>query len=361
MTTKLLLLPGDGIGPEVMAVAADVLATLRDHFGFAVEWEEALIGGAAYEAVGHPFPQATQDLAIAADAVLLAAVGGPRYDALPRELRPERGLLGLRQLLGAFANLRPVVMLPKMELASSLKPELVLGLDLLIVRELTGGVYFGEPRGRRSTATGIAAFNTMIYSENEIERIARVAFSAARERRRQVCSVDKANVLETSELWREVVTRVALEFPDVHLTHQLVDNAAMQLVRTPKQFDVILTENLFGDILSDLASMLTGSIGLLPSASLDAAGKGLYEPIHGSAPDIAGQDLANPLAMILSLAMLCRYSCRRDDLGRHLEGAVEQTLSAGFRTKDIATAGSTILGTQAMGAQVVEYLRARAS
>jgi 3-isopropylmalate dehydrogenase len=303
---KVALLPGDGIGPEVVAEAAKLLERLRRE-GLPIETETAPIGGAAYDAAGAPLPEVTLKLAQAADAVLMGAVGGPQYDALPRAVRPEQGILAIRKALGLFANLRPALLFPELASASTLKPEVVAGLDLMIVRELTGDVYFGLPRGRRTNAAGESeGFDTMLYAESEIRRIARVGFDIARKRGRRLCSVDKANVLDTSILWREVVTAIGRDYPDVTLSHMYVDNAAMQLVRAPKQFDVIVTGNLFGDILSDEASMLAGSIGMLPSASLDANNKGLYEPIHGSAPDLAGKNRANPLATILSLAMMFR-------------------------------------------------------
>ena len=309
MTKKIAVLPGDGIGPEVVAEAVKVLERLRRDSGLKIEMETAPVGGTAYDAHKHPLPDATLKLARRADAVLLGAVGGTRWDTLPRELRPEKALLGLRSELKLFANLRPAILYPQLASASTLKPEIVAGLDLLIVRELTGDIYFGEPRGVRTLENGERqGFNTMVYAEHEVERVARVAFDAARKRRKKLCSVEKANVLETSGLWREVVVRVAKDYPDIELSHMYVDNAAMQLVRAPKQFDVIVTGNIFGDILSDEAAMLTGSIGMLPSASLDAANKGMYEPIHGSAPDIAGKGVANPLATILSAAMMLRYT-----------------------------------------------------
>jgi len=353
---KIAILPGDGIGPEIVGEACKVLDALRRD-GLPVETEFAPIGGAGYDAAGHPLPEATQRLAQSADAVLLGAVGGPRYDALPRELRPEQGILGVRKLLGLFANLRPALLYPELVAASTLKPEVVAGLDLMIVRELTGDVYFGQPRGRRRNAAGEdEGFDTMLYAEGEIRRIARVGFETARRRDRRLCSVDKANVLDTSILWREVVSTLAADYPDVALTHMYVDNAAMQLVRNPKQFDVIVTGNLFGDILSDEASMLAGSIGMLPSASLDAQGKGLYEPIHGSAPDLAGQDRANPLATILSLAMMFRHTFARADVAERIERAVRAVLAAGDRTGDIAGPGERVIGTRAMGDAVVAVL-----
>jgi 3-isopropylmalate dehydrogenase len=353
---KIALLPGDGIGPEIVAEAAKLLERLRRE-GLPIETETAPIGGAGYDAAGQPLPEATLKLAQAADAAVMGAVGGPKYDALPRHLRPEQGLLAIRKSLGLFANLRPAQLHPELVAASALRPELVTGLDLMIVRELTGDIYFGAPRGRRNNAAGEAeGFDTMHYSEPEIRRIARVGFDIARKRRRKLCSVDKANVLDTSILWREVMTAVGAEYPDVALSHMYVDNAAMQLVRAPKQFDVIVTGNLFGDILSDEASMLAGSIGMLPSASLDATGKGLYEPIHGSAPDIAGRNIANPLATILSLAMLFRHSFARHDVAERIERAVKTVLAQGRRTADIAAPGERAIGTREMGDAVAAVL-----
>ncbi len=354
MAKKIAVLPGDGIGPEVVAEAVKVLEHLRRDFGLKVELETAVVGGAAYDLHKQPLPQATLRLARQADAVLLGAVGGPRYDTLPRDLRPEKALLALRAELKLFANLRPAILYPQLASASSLKPEVVSGLDILIVRELTGDIYFGEPRGVRKLANGERqGFNNMIYAEHEIERVAKVAFEAARKRGKKVCSVDKANVLETSGLWREVVERVHADYRDVELSHMYVDNAAMQLVRAPKQFDVIVTGNLFGDILSDEAAMLTGSIGMLPSASLDAANKGMYEPIHGSAPDIAGKGVANPLATILSVAMMLRYTLNESALANRVEGAVAKALDRGLRTGDLYTEGMTRAGTAQMGDAVV--------
>ncbi len=358
MTYKILILPGDGIGPEIVAEARKVLEVLHTDFGLAIETEEAPVGGAGYEAAGHPLPEPTLHLARAADAVLLGAVGGPRWEGLARELRPERALLGLRAALGLFANLRPARLYPQLAEASTLRREVVAGLDLMIVRELTGGIYFGAPRGMREEAGVRRAFNTMGYTEPEIERIGRVAFGAARRRGHRVCSVDKANVLEVSELWREVMAGLAGEYPDVTLTHLYVDNAAMQLVRAPTQFDVIVTGNLFGDILSDQAAMLTGSIGMLPSASLDAHGKGMYEPIHGSAPDIAGRGMANPLATILSVAMLLRHSLGEPEAAVRVERAVSAVLDQGLRTLDIEAPGTHRVGTREMGEAVVAALRA---
>jgi len=354
---KIAVLPGDGIGVEIVAEAVRVLERLRSE-GLDLAIESAPIGGAGYDSSGQPLPDATLDLARRADAIVLGAVGGPRYDVLPRALRPEQGILALRKALGLFANLRPAILYPELAGASTLKPEVVAGLDLMIVRELTGDIYFGLPRGRRSNAAGEAeGFDTMVYSEPEIRRIARVGFELARKRARKLCSVDKANVLDTSILWREVVTAVGAEYSDVELSHMYVDNAAMQLVRNPKQFDVIVTGNIFGDILSDEASMLAGSIGMLPSASLDADSKGLYEPIHGSAPDIAGQDKANPLATILSLAMMFRHSFGRADVAARIEGAVRKVLAQGLRTRDIALPGERTVGTRAMGDGVLAALQ----
>ena len=355
MSKRLLVLPGDGIGPEIVAEAVKVLRALQAD-GLAVTITEGLIGGAAYDVAGEPLPTTTLAAARAADAVLLGAVGAPRYDQLAHDVRPEKGLLRLRAELGLFANLRPAILYPQLAAASSLKPDLVAGLDLLIVRELTGGIYFGEPRGVARRGGRRVGFNTMVYSEAEIERIARAAFDAAMRRERRLCSVDKANVLEVSGLWRDVMETVAKEYPQVTLSHLYVDNAAMQLVRAPKQFDVMVTGNLFGDILSDAAAMLTGSIGMLPSASLDAAGKGLYEPIHGSAPDIAGRGIANPLATILSLAMMLRYSLDEAAAAARIERSVGAVLDAGVRTADIAAAGRPPVSTAAMGDAVVAAL-----
>jgi len=358
MTAKISILPGDGIGPEIVAEAEKVLGVLCKDHGLAAEIEHAPIGGAAFEQHGHPLPAMTLDSVRSADAILLGAVGGPQWERLERALRPEQGLLGLRAELGLFANLRPALLYPQLAGASTLKPEIVSGLDIMIVRELTGGIYFGEPRGIRTRADGQReGFNTLVYSESEIERIARVAFGIARKRSRRLCSVDKANVLECSELWREVVVRTAAEFTDVELSHMYVDNAAMQLVRAPKQFDVMVTSNMFGDILSDAAAMLTGSIGMLPSASLDSHGKGMYEPIHGSAPDIAGKGVANPLATILSLAMMLRYSLGHAQLAALVEQAVGRVLDDGLRTPDIASPGTRSVGTGEMGDAVVAALR----
>ncbi len=357
MSEKIAVLPGDGIGPEVVAEAVKVLERLRRDYGLKIELETAPVGGAAYDQAGQPLPPATLQLAQAADAVLLGAVGGLKYDTLPRELRPEKALLGLRSELKLFANLRPAILYPQLASASTLKPEVVAGLDLLIVRELTGDIYFGEPRGVRTLANGERqGFNTMVYAEHEVARVARVAFDAARKRRKKLCSVEKANVLETSGLWREVVIRVAKDYPDIELSHMYVDNAAMQLVRAPKQFDVIVTGNIFGDILSDEAAMLTGSIGMLPSASLDTANKGMYEPIHGSAPDIAGKGVANPLATILSVAMMLRYTLNETALAARVEKAVSNVLDQGLRTGDIYTEGTKKVGTKEMGDAVAAVL-----
>ena len=361
MSKKILVLPGDGIGPEIVTEALKVLEVLRRDHGLAVEMEQGLIGGAAYEAAGKPLPDETLALARTADAILLGAVGGPQWDTIEWSLRPERGLLGIRGELGLFANLRPAILYPQLAAASSLHAELVAGLDIMIVRELTGDVYFGQPRGIRTLESGEReGFNTMVYRESEIERIVRVAFTIAGRRHRKVCSVDKANVLEVSQLWREVAERVSKEYPAVELSHLYVDNAAMQLVRAPKQFDVVVTGNLFGDILSDCAAMLTGSIGMLPSASLDAAGKGLYEPIHGSAPDIAGRGVANPLATILSVAMLLRYTLAQAKLADRIEQAVGAVLDKGLRTGDIMAEGMQPVGTRTMGDAVVAALREQA-
>jgi len=353
---KIAVLAGDGIGPEIVAQAVKVLNVLsRD--GLRLEIEEAPFGGAGVDAHGDPLPEPTLKLAQAADAVLCGAVGGPKYDALPRPQRPEQGILRIRKALGLFANLRPALMFPELVGASTLKPEVVSGLDVMIVRELTGDIYFGEPRGRRTNARGeTEGYDTMHYSEPEIRRIAEVGFQAALKRGKKLCSVDKENVLETSRFWRETVNDVAKRYPQVALSHMYVDNAAMQLVRAPKQFDVIVTGNLFGDILSDEASMLTGSIGMLPSASLDAGGKGLYEPSHGSAPDIAGGNVANPLATILSTAMMLRYTFNKDEWAYRIEAAVKQVLAAGARTADIYEPGTRKLGTAEMGDAVAAAL-----
>ncbi len=354
---KVLLLPGDGIGPEVIAEVRKVLGFLIDAHGASLELEEALIGGCAYEDGGDPLPEETLELARAADAVVLGAVGGPQFDHVERGLRPEKGLLRLRAELGLFANLRPAILFAELTDASSLKSERIAGLDLMIVRELTGGLYFGEPRGIRSIeGAPRQGFNTLVYDESEIERIAQMAFQIAQRRNRRLCSVDKANVLEVSELWREVVERVHQQYPEVSLSHMYVDNAAMQLVRDPNQFDVVLTENMFGDILSDIAAMLTGSIGLLPSASLNGADQGLYEPVHGSAPDIAGQDVANPLAAILSAAMMLRYSLGEPQMAERIEQAVRRVIGEGLRTPDIVYSARQSIGTREMGDAVVRAL-----
>jgi len=359
LSKKILILPGDGIGPEIVAEAVKVLICLRDDFGLDLEIYEALVGGAAHDEHGHPLPEETLRLAHDCDAVLLGAVGGPKWEPLHISVRPEKGLLGLRSELGLFANLRPAILYPQLADASTLKPEVVAGLDILIVRELTGGIYFGQPRGVKTTDDGKrVGFNTLVYTESEIDRICRVAFDLARQRDRRVCSVDKANVLECTELWREVATRVGQDYPDVTLSHMYVDNAAMQLVRAPKQFDVMVTTNMFGDILSDCAAMLTGSIGMLPSASLNADGKGMYEPIHGSAPDIAGKGIANPLATVLSVAMMLRYSLREPDAATRVEQAVAAVLDRGLRTADIAAPGAATIGTAAMGNALVDAIRA---
>src|SRR5574340_1596146 len=353
---KIAVLPGDGIGPEIVAQAVKVLNALASD-GLKIEMEEAPIGGAGYDAAGDPLPDATMKLAAASDAVLLGAVGGWQYDTLPRPMRPEQGLLRIRKGMGVFANLRPALLYPELAGASTLKPEVVSGLDIMIVRELTGDIYFGQPRGIHTNASGEReGYNTMRYSESGIRRIGHVAFGIASKRGRKVCSVDKANVLETTELWRQVMIELAREYPEVELSHMYVDNAAMQLVRAPKQFDVMVTGNIFGDILSDEASMLTGSIGMLPSASLDAKNKGLYEPCHGSAPDIAGKDIANPLATILSVSMMMRYTFAREDIAQRIEKAVRKTLQQGLRTADIAEAGMQKIGCAAMGDAVVKAL-----
>ena len=354
---KIAVLAGDGIGPEIIAQAVKVLEVLRRD-GLRLELESAPFGGAGYDAHGDPLPEPTLKLARQADAVLCGAVGGPKFDALPRPQRPEQGLLRIRKELGLFANLRPVFLFEELAGASSLKPELVAGLDILILRELTGDIYFGEPRGRRTNERGEReGYDTMHYAESEIRRIAEVGFQAALKRGRKLCSVDKENVLETSRLWREVVKDVAKNYPQVELSHMYVDNAAMQLVRNPKQFDVIVTGNMFGDILSDEASMLTGSIGMLSSASLDASNKGLYEPAHGSAPDIAGRDIANPLATILSAAMMLRYTFNQEDAAQRIEAAVKKVLGQGFRTADIGETETRRVGTAEMGDAVVAAMQ----
>ena len=358
---KIAILPGDGIGPEIVAEAVKLFDCLNLDFGLNAELETAPVGGAGYDHAGKPLPDATLDLCKQSDAVLLGAVGGPQYEALDRDLRPERGLLSLRTELELFSNLRPALLYPQLASASSLKDEIVAGLDIMIVRELTGGIYFGQPRGIRELDNGEReGFNTLIYAEHEIERIAKSALDIAMLRNKKLCSVDKANVLEVSELWREVMIRVAVDYPEVELSHMYVDNASMQLVRAPKQFDVMVTTNMFGDILSDTAAMLTGSIGMLPSASLDSAGKGMYEPIHGSAPDIAGKSIANPLATLLSIAMMLRYSLGEAELANTIDLAVGNVLNQGFRTADIADGDNTV-STVEMGNAVVAAMHALAS
>ncbi len=357
MSAKVLVLPGDGIGPEIVAEAVKALNELRANGEVELELEHADIGGAAYDRTGSSLPDDTLNKAKAADAILLGAVGGPKWDRVERAQRPEQGILRLRRELGVFANLRPAVTFPQLVDASTLKPEVIGGLDLMIVRELTGGIYFGEPRGIRNKGNEREGFNTLVYSESEIERICRVGFELAQKRRKRLCSVDKANVLETSELWREVAEKCAEDYPDVSLSHMYVDNASMQLVRTPKQFDVIVTSNMFGDILSDLASMLTGSIGMLPSASMEKSRKGIYEPIHGSAPDIAGRGVANPLATILSAAMMLRYSLDAPEPAARIENAVSKVLDQGLRTEDIRSPGCRVVGTAEIGDAVVAALK----
>lgn len=357
MSHKILVLPGDGIGPEIAAAAVKLLDALKRSGELEVEIEHADVGGAAYDVAGTPLPETTLALARDADAILLGAVGGPKWDSVERSLRPEQGLLRLRAELGVFANLRPAIAYPQLAEASTLKASVVSGLDIMIVRELTGGIYFGEPRGVRTREDGQReGFNTLVYAESEIDRICRVAFDLAAKRARRVCSVDKSNVLEVSQLWREVAGRVAGDYADIELSHMYVDNAAMQLVRDPHQFDVLVTSNMFGDILSDLASMLTGSIGMLPSASMDADGKGLYEPVHGTAPDIAGKDVANPLAMILSAAMMLRYTVAEAGLAQRIEDAVARVLDEGLRTADIQSSGTRLVGTLEMGDAVLAAL-----
>ncbi|CAK6691463.1 3-isopropylmalate dehydrogenase [Synechococcus sp. CBW1107] len=353
---RITLLPGDGIGPEITAVARRLLDAVSVRHGFSLTYDEQPIGGDAIDRTGVPLPETTLAACRSADAVLLAAIGSPRFDALPREQRPETGLLGLRSGLGLFANLRPVKIIPALIGASTLRPEVITGVDLLVVRELTGGIYFGTPKGRVEAEGRVRAFNTMVYADDEIDRIARVAFQLARERGGRLCSVDKANVLDVSQLWRDRVEVIAAEYPQVELSHLYVDNAAMQLVRAPRQFDVLLTGNLFGDILSDEAAMLTGSIGMLPSASLGAEGPGLFEPVHGSAPDIAGADLANPMAMVLSAAMMLRVGLKQEAAASELEAAVDRVLSAGYRTGDLMGEGCTQLGCSAMGEQLLAVL-----
>jgi 3-isopropylmalate dehydrogenase len=357
LSKKVLVLPGDGIGTEIIAEAVKLIEALNARGEVSIELQYGLLGGVAYDETGDPMPPETLAAAHAADAVLLGAVGGPKWEPLEFSKRPERGLLGIRAGLGLFANLRPAILYPQLAGASTLKPEVVSGLDILIVRELTGDIYFGEPRGVETLPSGERrGFNTMVYTESEVERIARVAFDLAMKRDKRLCSVDKANVLECTELWREVVTRVGMEYPEVALTHMYVDNAAMQLVRAPKQFDVMVTGNIFGDILSDCASQLTGSIGMLPSASLNASGQGMYEPIHGSAPDIAGKGVANPLATILSVAMMLRYSLGAPAAADRIEAAVSRVLDQGLRTPDIMSEGMRRIGTVEMGDAVVAAL-----
>lgn len=359
---RITLLPGDGIGPEIMAVAVDVLNAVGQQMDLAFEFEEALIGGAAIDATGEPLPQATLDTCKGSDAVLLAAIGGYKWDNLPRHQRPETGLLGLRAGLGLFANLRPATILPQLVDASSLKREVVEGVDIMVVRELTGGIYFGTPKGLFETETGEQrGVNTMAYTGSEIDRIGKVAFETAQKRGGQLCSVDKANVLEVSQLWRDRITAMAADYPDVTLSHLYVDNAAMQLIRWPKQFDTIVTGNLFGDILSDAAAMLTGSIGMLPSASLGADGPGVYEPVHGSAPDIAGQDKANPLAQVLSAAMMLRYGLDQPTAADRIEQAVNTVLDQGYRTGDIMSEGMTAVGCKGMGEALLVAIDASVS
>lgn len=354
---RITLLPGDGIGPEIMAVAVDVLKVVGQQLNFQFEFQEALVGGAAIDATGDPLPAATLETCRNSDAVLLAAIGGYKWDNLPSHQRPERGLLGLRAGLGLFANLRPAQILPQLIDASSLKREVVEGVDIMVVRELTGGIYFGQPKGIFATETGEKrGVNTMAYTESEIDRIGRVAFETARKRSGRLCSVDKANVLEVSQLWRSRISQLASEYPDVELSHLYVDNAAMQLVRAPKQFDTIVTGNLFGDILSDAAAMLTGSIGMLPSASLGASGPGVFEPVHGSAPDIAGQDKANPLAQVLSAAMMLRYGLNQPTAANAIEQAVLQVLDNGYRTGDIMSSGMKFVGCQSMGDALIHAI-----
>jgi len=358
MTNKILSLPGDGIGQEIVAEAIKVLEFLRSEHGLNVEIEQGLIGGSAYDEHGTPLPDVTMDLAREADAILLGAVGGTQWESLDISVRPEKGLLGIRAGLELFANLRPAILYPQLADASSLKADVVSGLDIMIVRELTGGIYFGQPRGVRTLDNGERqGYNTLVYSESEIERIGRVAFETAMKRDKRLCSVDKANVLECTELWREVMMGLSCEYPQVELSHMYVDNAAMQLVKWPKQFDVMVTTNMFGDILSDAAAMLTGSIGMLPSASLDINSKGMYEPIHGSAPDIAGKGVANPLATILSVSMMLRYSLNQPEMAALIDTAVEKVLDLGLRTADIMSAGAEEIGTAAMGDAVIAALK----
>jgi len=358
VSQKVLILPGDYIGPEIVPQARRVLERAMALFDLDLELEEGLLGGAAIDECGLPLPDQTLAQAREAGAILLGAVGGPKWDGVDRALRPEKGLLAIRSQLDLFGNLRPAILYPQLAEASSLKPEVVSGLDILIVRELTGGIYFGEPRGIRTLDNGERqGYNTYVYRESEIERIGRLAFESARKRDGRLCSVDKSNVLEVTVLWREVMTSLAADYPDVELSHMYVDNAAMQLVRAPRQFDVIVTGNMFGDILSDAAAMLTGSIGMLPSASLNAQGRGMYEPCHGSAPDIAGQGKANPLATILSVAMMLRYSLAAPDAADAIEAAVGRVLDRGLRTPDIHTQGTQLVGTAEMGDAVVEEMQ----
>lgn len=357
MSKSVLLLPGDGIGPEIVTEAEKVLKRVNEKFDLGLSFESGLVGGAAIDATGEPLPEETLERARKADAILLGAVGGPKWDSLEMARRPEKGLLGLRSNLELFANLRPAILYPQLASASSLKPEVVSGLDIMIVRELTGGIYFGQPRGVRELDNGERqGYNTYVYSESEIRRIGRVAFEAARQRNRKLCSVDKANVLEVTVLWREIMNDLAKDYPDVELSHMYVDNAAMQLVRAPKQFDVIVTGNMFGDILSDEAAMLTGSIGMLPSASLNSEKQGMYEPCHGSAPDIAGQGIANPLATILSAAMMLRYSLGAEDAAQAIEAAVSKVLDQGLRTADIMSEDGRKVSTREMGEAVLAAL-----
>ena len=353
---RVVLLPGDGIGPEITAVAQRMLEAVGERHGFQLSFNEQPIGGAAIDATGEPLPASTLEACKQADAVLLAAIGSPRFDNLPREKRPETGLLGLRAGMELFANLRPVKIVPALIGASSLRPEVIEGVDLMVVRELTGGIYFGQPKGRVDANGEERGFNTMTYSSSEVDRIARVAFELAKQRRGQLCSVDKANVLDVSQLWRERVDAMASDYSGVEVSHMYVDNAAMQLVRAPRQFDVLLTGNLFGDILSDEAAMLTGSIGMLPSASLGSDGPGLFEPVHGSAPDIAGQDKANPLAMVLSAAMMLRIGLKQEAAAASLEKAVDTVLAQGLRTGDLMAEGCTAVGCQAMGEALLKAL-----
>ena len=353
---RVVLLPGDGIGPEITAVTRQLLDVVSERHGFQLDFDEQLIGGAAIDATGEPLPVTTLEACRSADAVLMAAIGSPRFDSLPREKRPESGLLALRSGLKLFANLRPVKIVPALIEASSLKPDVIDGVDLMVVRELTGGIYFGQPKGRVEADGEERGFNTMTYSASEVDRIAKVAFELARERGGRLCSVDKANVLDVSQLWRDRVDAMAPSYGDVEVSHLYVDNAAMQLVRAPRQFDVLLTGNLFGDILSDEAAMLTGSIGMLPSASLGSDGPGLFEPVHGSAPDIAGEDKANPMAMVLSAAMMLRIGLKQKAAADALEQAVDRVLAGGFRTGDLMAEGCTALGCQAMGEELRKAL-----